>query len=413
MAAKFKKDFQYYRFSLYGFLKNQKFYEPFFLLFLLSRDISYFEAGILYSIREITINLAEIPAGVLADSSGRRRTMLYSFSFYIISFLAFFLSHSFNTMAVAMVLFGLGDVFRTGTHKAMIYDYLDKKGWSEDRVEYYGNTRSWSQRGSALSSLIAASAVILTNSYSLVFLFAIIPYLLNFINLATYPAWLDGESSELTWDRFRKSFREVFSSLKKRLNKAAILRIYTNSTLISAWYNSAKDYLQPLLAAFALSLPFFKGMENSERSAVTVGIVYFFLFLVTSRASRLSGRFANATGSDRKAMNLSYLLFAITALGSGLLYYRGHEPAAVILYITVYAIENLRRPAVISVIASNTDKKALSTYLSIDSQLKSLFTMVMSPLAGLAADKISPGAAIALLSLLVLILYPAVRLRKE
>ena len=316
-------------------------------------------------------------------------------------------------MAVAMVLFGLGDVFRTGTHKAMIYDYLDKKGWSEDRVEYYGNTRSWSQRGSALSSLIAASAVILTNSYSLVFLFAIIPYLLNFINLATYPAWLDGESSELTWDRFRKSFREVFSSLKKRLNKAAILRIYTNSTLISAWYNSAKDYLQPLLAAFALSLPFFKGMENSERSAVTVGIVYFFLFLVTSRASRLSGRFANATGSDRKAMNLSYLLFAITALGSGLLYYRGHEPAAVILYITVYAIENLRRPAVISVIASNTDKKALSTYLSIDSQLKSLFTMVMSPLAGLAADKISPGAAIALLSLLVLILYPAVRLRKE
>jgi hypothetical protein len=32
---------------------------------------------------------------------------------------------------------------------------------------------------------------------------------------------------------------------------------------------------------------------------------------------------------------------------------------------------------------------------------------------GLAADKISPGAGVALLSLLVLILYPIVRLRKE
>ncbi|MCA1757803.1 MAG: MFS transporter [Bacteroidales bacterium] len=413
MATNFKKDIQYYRFSLYGFLKNQKFYEPFFLLFLLSRDISYFEAGLLYSIREVTINLAEIPAGVLADSSGRRRTMLFSFSFYIFSFLSFYFSHSFHTMAVAMILFGMGDVFRTGTHKAMIFDYLDTMGWSHDRVVYYGNTRSWSQRGSALSSLIAAAAVVLTSSYSLVFLFAIVPYLLNFINLATYPAWLDGDNSELTWEKFRKSFREVFISLKKTMKRAAILRIYTNSTLISAWYNSAKDYLQPLLAAFAVSLPFFKGMEDSDRSAITVGIVYFFIFLITSKASRLSGRFALATGSDRKAMNLSYLLFGGAALGSGLLYYSGHELAAVVLFVAVYAMENLRRPAVVAVIASNTDKKALSTYLSIDSQLKSLFTMVMSPLVGLAADKISPGAGVALLSVLVLILYPIVRLRKE
>lgn len=412
MAARFKKDIQYFRFSLYGFLKNQKFYEPFFLLFLLSRDITFFQAGLLYSIREVTINLAEIPAGVLADSLGRRRTMLYSFTFYIISFLAFYFAHSFNTLALAMILFGMGEVFRTGTHKAMIYDYLDTKGWSDDRVTYYGNTRSWSQRGSAVSSLIAAAAVVLTNSYSLVFIFAIIPYLLNFINLATYPKWLDGTSSALSWSQFRQSFREIIVSLKKTVVKAKMIRIYSNSTIISAWYNSAKDYLQPLLAAFAVSLPFFTGMEEKDRSSVTIGIVYFFIFLATSGASRLAGRFAKATGSDIKAMNLSYLIFGGAALGSGIFYYFGYELYAVLLFVAVYFLENLRRPTVISVIATNTEKKALSTYLSIDSQLKSLFTMVMSPLIGLAADKISPGAGVALLSLLILLLFPLLRVRE-
>lgn len=412
MAASFKKDIQYFRFSLYGFLKNQRFYEPFFLLFLLSRDITFFQAGLLYSIREITINLSEIPAGVLSDTIGRRRAMLFSFSFYILSFLAFYFSHTFNTMAVAMILFGIGDVFRTGTHKAMIYDYLDTKGWADDRVVYYGNTRSWSQRGSAVSSLIAAAAVVLTNSYSLVFIFAIIPYLINFINIATYPKWLDGTSSVLSWHQFRQSFREIFLSLKKTVVKAKMIRIYSNSTIISAWYNSAKDYLQPLLAAFALSFPFFTGMEEKDRSSVTIGIVYFFIYLITSVASRMSGQFARATGSDIKAMNLSYLIFGGAALGSGIFYYFGYELYAVLLFVSIYFLENLRRPTVISVIATNTEKKALSTYLSIESQLKSLFTMIMSPLIGLAADKISPGAGVALLSLLILLLFPLIKVRE-
>jgi len=154
MPATFKKDIQYYKFCLYGFLKNQKFYEPFFLLFLLSKDISYFQVGILYSIREITINLLEIPAGIIADSAGRRKSMLLSFILYIASFIVFYFSTGFAILTLAIIVFGMADVFRTGTHKAMIFSYLETNNWSHLKVDYYGHTRSCSQFGSAISSLI-------------------------------------------------------------------------------------------------------------------------------------------------------------------------------------------------------------------------------------------------------------------
>ena len=86
----------------------------------------------------------------------------------------------------------MGDAFRTGTHKAMIFEYLKRNGWQDQKVAYYGHTRSWSQSGSAISSLLAALIVLLNKSYNSVFLFSLIPYTLGFILLATYPSYLEG-----------------------------------------------------------------------------------------------------------------------------------------------------------------------------------------------------------------------------
>ena len=103
----FSKDLQYYKFGLYGFLKNLRFFEPFLLLFFLEKDLSYLQIGTLYAIREVATNLLEIPSGFLADVLGRRRTMLVSFLFYIGSFLLFYYSSGYFSMAIAMFfLFG-------------------------------------------------------------------------------------------------------------------------------------------------------------------------------------------------------------------------------------------------------------------------------------------------------------------
>ncbi len=143
------------RFCLYGFLKNQRYFEPFLMLAFLEQGLSYFWIGVLIAIRSLTINLLEIPSGAIADTWGRRGSMLASFVAYIISFIIFAFASSFGWFALAMVLYGIGDSFRTGTHKSMIFEWVRLQGRQDERTKIYGTTRSWSKYGSAVSSILA------------------------------------------------------------------------------------------------------------------------------------------------------------------------------------------------------------------------------------------------------------------
>ncbi|MFW6343595.1 MAG: hypothetical protein ACOC2B_02530 [Sediminispirochaetaceae bacterium] len=89
MAEKITKDIQFVKFSLYGFIKNLRFFDPYLLLFFLESGLDYFQIGILFSIREIATNVIEVPSGFAADLMGRRRVMMSSFVIYILSFLVF------------------------------------------------------------------------------------------------------------------------------------------------------------------------------------------------------------------------------------------------------------------------------------------------------------------------------------
>ncbi|MEM6995678.1 MAG: MFS transporter, partial [Myxococcota bacterium] len=183
------------RFSLYGFLKNQRYFEPFVLLAMLEVGLSFTQIGLLVGLRELVTAVLEIPSGAIADGLGRRRSMVVAFVAYVAAYATLAMATGVTGFGVGLALIGAGDAFRTGTHKAMIFDWLTSQGRQEERVTVYGYTRSWSQIGSAASIPIAAAAVYATGSYALVFWLAAIPAALNVVNLATYPATLDGEAA--------------------------------------------------------------------------------------------------------------------------------------------------------------------------------------------------------------------------
>ena len=190
-----------FRFSLYGFLKNQTYFEPFLILAFLEKDLSFFQIGILIGFREVCINIFEIPSGAVADLYGRRRSMIFSFLAYIASFLVFGLSASFAALFLAMFAFALGDSFRTGTHKAMIFEWLRIQGRESERTRVYGFTRSWSKIGSAVSVVIASAFIFTGARYSEIFLLAVIPYALNIVNFLGIP----NRNSKARARRIRKS----------------------------------------------------------------------------------------------------------------------------------------------------------------------------------------------------------------
>ena len=376
-----------FRFSLYGFLKNQQYYEPFFILFCLEKGLNYAVIGLLISFREIFIFLLEIPTGAIADVIGRRKSMLLSFLSYIISFLIFSFSYRISLLFLAMFFFAIGEAFRTGTHKAIIFDWLAQQGRANEKTEIYGLTRSWSKMGSAVSLPIAAAIVFFTGNYTNAFLFSTIPCMMNIVNLCRYPENLDGpKATDLTGTAIRKIIRTLNSSVRNAINRAQLRRLLFESMAYEGLFRATKDYLQPILQAFALTLVFMPGLAEDQRTAIVIGIVYVILNTFESLAARHTGKLAKSIGGEKKAAMRLWQINLLTFMLLGIGIMQHLNLIIITSFIVVAILQNLWRPILISRCADLTDPAQTATVLSIESRAKCIFTAVMAPILGWSID---------------------------
>lgn len=404
MADRYKKDLQYAKFSAYGFLKNLKLFEPFLILFLLEKNLTFTLIGTLYAYREIMTNLLEVPTGIIADAFGRRRTMVQSFLAYIVSFLIFYFASGFWALMLGMTFFAFGEAFRGGTHKAMIFEYLRMHGWQDQRVDYYGHTRSWSQNGSAVSALIAAGIVFVSDRYDVVFLFSTLPYILNLFLMLSYPKELDGTVRES--GGFAASLAIVRQSLKTTFMNTGALRATNNVCIYDGFYNAIKDFLQPIVKSLALALPLLACLAEKQRSAVLIGGVYFGIYLLTSYASRRSGPFAGRFRALTTPLNVTMLVGFGLGILCGLAYLLGNNLAAVLLFTGIFVLQNLRSPLSVTYVCDTVPYEILATSLSVRSLVTALYTAIMALAVGVLADRLGLGPALMILALGLTVLTP-------
>ena len=418
-----------FRFSLYGFLKNQKYYEPFLILALRERGLSFFAIGLLIGFRQVWVNVLEIPSGFIADTFGRRRSMIASFGAYILSFVIFAVSPRLWSLFPGMFFFAVGEAFRTGTHKAMIFDWLTSRGREDERTRVYGFTRSWSQMGSALSVVLAAAAVVVTENYTAIFWLSVIPYAAGIVNFLGYPADLDGAAARRGRRRQAAGGGEVeegegaleargrgragggkveeaegagFGALARRfgrvlgdsLGSRPLRRLFAESAAFRGNTILTKDYLQPLLRRAALGLPFFPALTAQRRTAVLAALVYALLYLLSRAGARRAHRFAEGSGGAGPAARRLWVINALLFLGAGALIGVGWILAATALLALVVVMQNLWRPIMLTRIDEVSDGDSGAMVLSIDSQAGSLYVLIFAPLLGLAVDAYGLGAAV-------------------
>ena len=397
----FKKNKQYIKFCAYGFLKNLRFFDAFLLLFFLENNISYTQIGILYAFREVTTNFSEIPSGLIADTYGRKNALIAAFLAYIISFVLFYFSTTFPLFLVAMVLFGIGDAFRSGTHKGMIMDYLKLNNWGNQKINYYGHTRSWSQRGSAVSALFAGGLVFYFGTYRNIFLYSIIPYLFNFINIYTYPEVLNHASKKGKEKSETQSIISTFQSFWSIIKKPQVLQIINSAALHSSFLKTIKDYIQPLMVQVALLIPLMMHMDAKRKSGLIIGVLYFFIFLLTAYASRISAKMAKL-----KLTNISKLTLLagfIAGTMCGLLYSLDYWIFSLFAFIVIFVIENIRKPWLTGAIADNVPNEMLTSVLSAQSFYRTILTVLLAPFLGILVDRFGIGPSFIIISSLLLL----------
>ena len=394
------KNRQYYKFCFYGFLKNLRFFDAFFLLFLLSKGISFTEIGILYATREIVINVFEIPSGIFADTYGRKNSLVISFLLYIISFLVFYLSDSFWIFFIAFVLYGFGDAFRSGTHKAMIMDYLKVKKWDAQKINYYGHTRACSQKGSAISSLVAGLIVFYYGSYYNIFLFSIIPYLLNLVLILSYPKELNQSVNE-SKQKAHLKMGDTFKTLFRILKEPNVLRILNSSAIHTAYQKSVKDYIQPLMLHVVVLLPILTAYEGEKKNGLLIGLIYFILYLITSQASQLASRVSKF--HKRNITYLTLIIGFIFGVVTGIFYLKELWVLSLITFIGIYSIENIRKPILTGVLADNVPNEILASIISVQSLWRTIITAILALSLGLMADYFGIGIAFVVVTSVLLV----------
>jgi exosortase/archaeosortase len=304
------------------------------------------------------------------------------------------------------MVFGAGDAFRTGTHKAMIFQYLKLHNWEDQKVHYYGHTRSWSQLGSALSSLIAAAIVFQAGNYSSVFLYSLVPYVLDLLLMASYPKVLEGGALNRPKEKIHLVFKRVFLEFVFSFRNIKVLKAITNMSAFSGYYQAVKDYLQPVIQAFALSVPVLMAMDNQRKEAVLIGIIYFLLYFATSFASRNSGQVAERFRNLTKPVNLTLIIGLTAGILIGIFYRLDWLLLSVLLLCFIYILENLRRPMAISYVTEQLNQNILASVLSAESQANTVFAAIIAVLFGLFADSFGIGVSFMLVSLALLLIAP-------
>lgn len=373
---------QIFKFGMYGFLKNLRFFEPYLLYyFTIISGLSLLQVGVLYSIREIIIYIFEIPSGVIADRYGKKTELVFCFLFYIGSFVLFFLANQYYLFIIGMVLFGLGEAFRSGTHKAMIMQYLDQNKITSSKTKVYGETRSMSMLGSMAMSLISIVFVIWLPEVRYLFLLSIIPYVIDLLLILSYPKYLNTkESKEFEWKEF---LRENYRSIKYALTDKPVRRLLFESSTFQAGFKSIKDYIQPIILGLTMSVILFKGFTLDENLKIYIGVIYAFIYLISSITSKnahhIVDRFEN-----RKILNYTWLFSAVIMLV--LSFFLDNIFVIFSVFILFYIFLNLRRPLMVDLVGEATLPGRRASVLSVESQMTSLMIAIFAPILGFIAD---------------------------
>ena len=284
-------------------------------------------------------------------------------------------------------------------------DYLKLKGWGAHKVEYYGNTRSWSQRGSAVSALFAGLLVLYSGSYRYVYLFSIIPYLLNFINIFTYPDDLN-YSLRGKKDQASLSIRAVFKNFLLAIKSRTVFQVVNLTALHTAYLKAIKDYIQPVMLQVALLFPVLMTLDDKRKSGLFIGIIYFFIFLLTSAASKWS--FKVIKSGIQNIPSRTLLLGLAAGALCGLLYQQEIWVLSLVAFIGIYVIENIRKPILTGLLADRVPNDILTSVLSAQSSYSTLITASLAVLIGVFSDQFGVGIALISISGFLILFFLAI-----
>lgn len=357
------------KFYLTNFLKHQTYFFPIIVLFYQANHLTYSEIFLLYSIKSVVFVLLEIPSGIIADFIGKNNANIFARFMIMPALLVFIAADSFWMFFAANLLMNVGDVFKSGTHKAIIYDYLKSRPEiKKPYAQLIGDTKVFSRIGEGVAAL-AGAAIASSFGFKMVFVISLIPAILNFFNALSY---------EKIKEPFLKrhkvfSFKNHIIHFKKSLyflkRNPKLIFLMINSSVIFFSWSISMIILQPCLAQLGISL------EN-------FGIIYFSLLFVAAISSKYSNSIGNMIGQMKAINYFGWLIFIPFLLLS--------QEISVMIFLISFTLINFIKsayhPIMINEIVKKVDADKRATILSIAAMFGAVLYLITLPLIGYIID---------------------------
>jgi len=145
-----------------------------------------------------------------------------------------------------------------------------------------------------------------------------------------------------------------------------------------------------------LIIPLMIDFDEKRKSGLIIGIIYFIIFLLTSYASKNSFKIAQLPYKNITKLTLLLGLFA--GLICGVFYNYELWILALIAFILIYIIENIRKPLLTGEIADNVPNEILTSVLSGQSFFQTILTSFIAIVLGVLVDHFGLGISFVIIS---------------
>ena len=350
---------------------------PIIVLFFQSHGLTLTEVMLLQSIYSISVAIFEIPSGYIADTFGRKKSIVFSTILSFLGFLVFSFYGGFYAFAIAQVLVGIGGSLISGADSALIYDTLletdDKNTYTKVEGKNYAIGNFSEATAGILGGLLAVGSIYLPVYVQTAVLFLSIPIALTLVEPKT--------QIENKLDRSFKSILDVLTFAMVKHVKLRWLIIYSSAmgvaTLSMAWL------AQPFFSEAGVPLAYF-------------GVLWAGLNISAGLASY------NAHQFDKKEDNhkmLIYLSLSMTTLF--ILLGLNISIFGLLFIVFIYLIRGIVTPILRNAINTNTTSNKRATVLSIRSFIIRTIFAIIAPILGYLSDNYSLMISFYLLAIIV------------
>lgn len=264
----FKKDITYY--SLYTLFSSFVFEGSIFVIFLVSRGLTYSETAYLFSFYAVAVIVFEYLTGIFADKYSRRGILILSNVCLITGEICFLIGNRLYVFIIGMLLMALSIASKSGADYAYLYDKLTELEKSDYFDEIISNLGS-------LALLISAISLVIGSALTKIAIYLPLVGTIIFSILSLLMLLMFKEPS--VRNRQQSTADIVKNTIRTSITNKEIMRYFLISVLIFPCYHVLDQLFQPYMNMSGINLEHF-------------GVFYTILTVSQAVGTKISGYLA-------------------------------------------------------------------------------------------------------------------------